>query len=52
MLLARLLGTSGFSADALAEDRLRAWLQLRGRELGLDAESAARAQADGSKRSI
>jgi chemotaxis methyl-accepting protein methylase len=46
MLLARLLGTSGFSADALAEDRLRAWLQLRGRELGLDAESAARAARD------
>lgn len=46
MLLARLLGASGFSTEALTEDRLRAWLQLRGRELGLDAESAALAALD------
>ena len=40
-LLARLRGHSGFSAEALTDDRLHAWLQLRGRELGLDAEAAA-----------
>ncbi len=45
-LLARLRGYSRFSDEALTEERLNAWLQMRGRELGLDAEEAARAALD------
>ena len=45
-LLARLRTQSGFSTEALREDRLRTWLQSRGRELGLDIEAAVRFALD------